>query len=318
LGHECVCEIVETGENVTNIQKGQRAVVQKATCCILHHPENLCHHCSQGNFWLCERVGQYVAFSPYDAAGGWSTGFCYHEDQLVALPDSITSDQAVLIEPLACSLRAILRHTPKVNDKVLIIGAGTIGLCTLASLKAIQPECDVTVLARHSFQAEFAGQLGASDVIDEKNILSSVEEKTNAILYKGILGNKTLIGGFDVIYDCVGTAKTIHNALRWARGRGVVVILGIDLKQGKLDHNPIWSQEVDLIGSMVHGLEEWKGKKIDTFEIVIDLLEQGKIPNEITNIITHRYSLSDYKEAIKTALNKKKYNSVEVIFDYEL
>jgi len=67
-----------------------------------------------------------------------------------------------------------------------------------------------------------------------------------------------------------------------------------------------------------HGLENWKGKKIETFEFVIELLEQGKIPKELTNIITHRFSLSDYKEAIRTAMDKKKYNSVEVIFDYEL
>ncbi len=318
LGHECVCEIVEIGKEVTSIKKGQRAVVQKPACCLIHQSGNLCLHCSQGNFWLCERDGQFATSSPYHAAGGWNTGFCYHENQLVVLPDSISNDQAILIEPLACSLRGILKHTPEANDKVLIIGAGTIGLCTLVNLRAVQPECDVTVLARHDFQADFARQFGATEVINEENILSFIEKKTNATMYKGELGSKTLIGGFDVIYDCVGSEKTIHNALKWTRGRGVVVMLGIDLHQSKLDLNPIWRQEVDLIGSMVHGLEDWKGKKIETFKIVIELLEKGKIPKELTKIITHRYPLSNYKEAIKTTMDKKKYNSVKVIFDYEL
>ena len=318
MGHECVSEIIEIGEEVTSLQKGQRVVVQKPACCLIHHSENLCFHCSQGNFWLCEREGEYALSSRYHAAGGWSTGFVYHENQLVELPDSISNDQAVLIEPLACALRGILRHTPEATDKILIIGAGTMGLCTLVNLRAVQPECDITVLARHDFQADFARQFGATEVINEENILSFIEKKTNATMYKGDLGSKTLIGGFDIIYDCVGSEKTIHNALKWTRGRGVVVMLGIDLHQSKLDLNPIWRQEVNLIGSMVHGLEDWKSKKIETFKIVIELLEKGKIPKEITNIITHRHSLSDYKEAIKTAMEKKKYNSVEVIFDYEL
>ena len=72
-----------------------------------------------------------------------------------------------------------------------------------------------------------------------------------------------------------------------------------------------------MLGSFVHGTEEWKGKKKSTFEIVIELLRTKKIPSSISEIITHRYNISDYKEAIKVAFNKKKNRAIKVIFDYE-
>ncbi|OLS32064.1 MAG: hypothetical protein HeimAB125_12790, partial [Candidatus Heimdallarchaeota archaeon AB_125] len=141
--------------------------------------------------------------------------------------------------------------------------------------------------------------------------------KTKAVKYSGYFGNKTYIGGFDLIFDCVGKPSTIHNSLRWAKGKGKVMVLGIDLKQGKFDFSPVWYQEVDLLGSLIHGAEDWKGGKKSTFEIVIDLLKTKKIPPTISKIITHRYAISEYKEAIKTAFNKRKHQAIKVIFDYE-
>ncbi|MHA1954262.1 MAG: zinc-dependent alcohol dehydrogenase [Candidatus Heimdallarchaeaceae archaeon] len=317
MGHECVSEIVEIGDDVSKFDVGQRVVVQKTFCCHIHQPKNLCPRCSEGSFWLCEKAGQYALLTHYEAAGGWGRGFRYHEDQLVPVPDTISSDQALLIEPLACSLRGILKKMPKENDNVLIIGAGTIGLCTLAVLKAVQPNCNVTMIAKYGFQEELPKKLGVSEAIDERSMPTYSKRKTGAEIYKGHFGNEVLIGGFDVIYDCVGTARTVHNALRWSKGGGTVVLIGIDLKQMKLDLSPVWYQEVDLIGSMVTGIEKWEDKEISTFELVIELLENKNIPSSITDIITHRFDLTDYKEAISTTLDKKRSKAIKVIFDYE-
>jgi threonine dehydrogenase-like Zn-dependent dehydrogenase len=317
MGHECVSEIIEIGDSVSRFEVGQRVVVEKNPCCYIHQPNKMCPQCLKGNFWLCEKSGRYASFSHYEAAGGWSRGFRYHEEQLVAVPDGISSDQAVLIEPLSCSLRGVLKKIPKENDTVLIIGAGTIGLCTLATLKAVQPNCEITVLAKYDIQKDFSEKFGATKVISKKEMVSYSEDKTKAELYNGYFGNKTLIGGFDVIYDCIGTESTIHNALRLAKGGGTVVLIGIDLKQMKLDISPIWYQEVDLIGTMVTGIEKWQNREISTFELVIEFLENKKIPVDITELITHRFDLADYKQAISTALNKKRSKAVKVIFDYE-
>ena len=317
MGHECVSEIVETGDKVSKLKKGDRVVVQKGSCCVLHDQENLCPRCVEDDFWLCEKAGLYAEFTEYDAAGGWGTAFKYHENQLITLPEEITTDQAILIEPLSCSLRGVLRAKPITETDILIIGAGTIGLCTLASVKAIQPNANIVVMVKYEFQAKAARTLGANEIIVLKEIGNYLVNKTKAVKYSGYFGNKTYIGGFDLIFDCVGKPSTIHNSLRWAKGKGKVMVLGIDLKQGKFDFSPVWYQEVDLLGSLIHGAEDWKGGKKSTFEIVIDLLKTKKIPPTISKIITHRYAISEYKEAIKTAFNKRKHQAIKVIFDYE-
>ncbi|MHA1217880.1 MAG: zinc-dependent alcohol dehydrogenase [Candidatus Heimdallarchaeaceae archaeon] len=317
MGHECVCQIVETGNEVSKLKKGDRVVVQKGPSCFLHQQDNLCPRCYEGDFWLCEKAGQFADFTAYHAAGGWGTGFKYHENQLISVPEEITNDQAILIEPLSCSLRGVLRAKPQAEDTVLIIGAGTIGLCTLASIKAINPDVNTSVMVKYDYQADAARKLGADEIIIKKNIEEYLEDRTNAVKYHGLFGNRTYIGGFDLIFDCVGTASTIQNSLRWVKGKGKVMVLGIDFKQGKLDYTPVWYQEVALLGSLGHGTEDWKGKKKPTFEIIIELLKTKKIPSTITEIITHRYNISNYKEAIKVAFNKRKNQAIKVIFDFE-
>jgi threonine dehydrogenase-like Zn-dependent dehydrogenase len=318
MGHECVSEIIEIGNDVSNLKEGDRVVVQKGPSCFLHQEDDLCPRCKEGDFWLCEKAGQYAEFTEYDAAGGWGTAFRYHKNQLIYIPNEVTNDQAVLIEPLSCSLRGVLRANPIPESDILIIGAGTIGLCTLACVKSLHPESNVVVMAKYDFQANKANSLGADEIITSSDIEEYLVKETKAIRYDGYFGNKTFIGGFDLIFDCVGNSSTVQNSLRWAKGKGKVMVLGIDLKQGKFDFSPIWYQEVDLLGSLIHGTEDWKGNKKSTFEIVIDLIKNKQIPSKISEIITHRYSIENYKQAIKTAFNKRKNNAIKVIFDYEL
>ena len=318
MGHECVAEITEVGSDVSNLTIGDRVIVQKGPSCYLHQADKMCPRCEEGDFWLCEQAGKFAEFTEYHAAGGWSTGFKYHKDQLFFVPEKITSDEALLIEPLSCALRGVLRASPKEDDKILIIGAGTIGLCTLVCVKAILPDIDVTVLAKYDFQVDMAKKFGATHVISNKEMDNYLGQKLDAVLYKGYFGNKTFAGGFNLIYDCVGKASTIQNSLRWTKGKGKVMVLGVNLKQGKFDYSPVWYQEVDLLGSCIHGTEEWNGKKKTTFQIVSELLLEKKINPKISEIITHRFDLKDYKTALKTAFNKKKYKAIKVIFDYSI
>jgi threonine dehydrogenase-like Zn-dependent dehydrogenase len=124
---------------------------------------------------------------------------------------------------------------------------------------------------------------------------------TGARLYR--LNRGMLLGGFDVIYDCIGSAATIHDSLRWARARGTVVIVGIYFSLLRVDLNPVWYQEVDLIGSHTFGAEGGDGRRRHTFELVIDHLRAGRLQTD--GLITHRFQLADYRRAIDTALHKK-------------
>ena len=128
-----------------------------------------------------------------------------------------------------------------------------------------------------------------------------------------MMRNRMLLGGFDVVYDCVGSAQTTTDSLRWARAGGAVVMVGIKFSPLKVDLTPVWYQEVDLIGVYAHGAEIWDGRPIHTYDLTIDLLRQGKLEAEA--LITHRFPLEQWREAIRTAQDKRT-GAIKVAFDY--
>jgi threonine dehydrogenase-like Zn-dependent dehydrogenase len=91
------------------------------------------------------------------------------------------------------------------------------------------------------------------------------------------------------------------------------VLVGINLNNLKVDLNPVWYREVDLIGSHTFGVEDWQGRRVHTFDLVIEMLQQGSLVHE--GLITHRFPFEQYRQAIRTAVDKHS-RSIKVIFDY--
>jgi threonine dehydrogenase-like Zn-dependent dehydrogenase len=168
-------------------------------------------------------------------------------------------------------------------------------------------------MARYPQQIEMARQLGADEVISDEDPYEAVARITNAKLYTGQLNNRMLLGGFDVVYDCVGSAQTVQDSLRWARAGGAVVMAGANLERMRVDLSPIWYKEVDLIGILIHGIEEWNGSRRSTYDITCELLLKGKLT--AAGLITHYFRLEDWKEAIKTSQDKRT-GSIKVVFDF--
>jgi threonine dehydrogenase-like Zn-dependent dehydrogenase len=112
-----------------------------------------------------------------------------------------------------------------------------------------------------------------------------------------------LLGGFNVVYDVVGSGQTIKDSLRWARAGGTVVIVGVVPKVLKTDLSPVWHQEVTLVGSIVHGMEEWEGHRVHGYELVAGWMLDGALPT--AGLITHRFPLHEYKQAVATATDKQ-------------
>jgi threonine dehydrogenase-like Zn-dependent dehydrogenase len=197
---------------------------------------------------------------------------------------------------------------------VMVIGCGTQGLFTIQAVRAVQPSCEITALARFDYQAEMARKGGADHIIMlGADAYAEVARLTGGRLYKGLLGNKVILGGFDVVYDCVGLPNTLRDALRWARSRGTVVIVGVYLSPMKIDLTPVWYNEVNLLGVMAHGMEEWEGERLSTFDLIVRWIREGKLKME--GFITHRFPLSEYREAILTAIEQPRTSSIKVIFD---
>jgi threonine dehydrogenase-like Zn-dependent dehydrogenase len=138
---------------------------------------------------------------------------------------------------------------------------------------------------------------------------------TKGKLYTGKFKNSMILGGFDVVYDCVGADKTLQDSLRWVRAGGTVVLAGVNLKPMHVDLSPIWYQEVALLGLLAHGMEEWNGIRQSTYDLTTDLLLKKKL--FIEGLITHRFPLGHWRTAVRTAKDKRS-GAIKVVLDFGL
>jgi threonine dehydrogenase-like Zn-dependent dehydrogenase len=292
LGHEIVGHVVEVGSGVTRFKVGDRVIMDSRftnPTCLSQEIDPPCPHCAVGNYTRCENAS--LGLGIQGAGGGWGDSFIAHETELYAVPTDLTDDQAMMVE-------------------VLILGGGVIGLSTLQCVRALAPDCHVTIVTRHPHQAEMAHQLGAHEVVRGEDGYQMTARITHARLYRGLFNNRMLLGGFDVIYDCVGSANSVQDCLRWARAGGCVVLLGVKMARFHVDLSPIWHQEVDLVGVLAHGTESWQGKRCHTYEVVIELMRHRKL--QVDGLITHRFPLSEWKRAVATARDKRT-GSIKVV-----
>jgi threonine dehydrogenase-like Zn-dependent dehydrogenase len=313
LGHEVVGEVVEVGSEVTRLAVGDRVALQKGPCCETLGLEP-CAMCEQGDYSICQHKSE--AKLPANMGGGFSEFFVVHEAQLFQVPDGITDEQAALLEPTACSVRTVLRRPPEDGDKVLVMGGGIIGLNTVQAARIVNPGCFITALVKYPYQAETAKRLGADEVLYTGTDLlyDRVAKLTGGKSYTGKFGNQVVMGGFDVIYDAVGSAKTLHESLRWVRTRGTVVLVGSDKNIGRFDYTPLWHQEISLIGSEAHGEETYQDERLSTFALTARFLLEGKM--NLDGLLTHTLPLSRYKEAIKVLMNKRETKAIKAAFRF--
>src|SRR5271166_4858867 len=120
LGHEVVGEVSEVGPDAEFLRVGDRVAYQFDHCCATRDIKPPCRHCMTGNYSLCEN--RYVP-GPAAIGGGWSDEMIVHERQLFLVPDSLTSEQAALLEPSAIAVHIALRHLPRPGDSVLVLGS---------------------------------------------------------------------------------------------------------------------------------------------------------------------------------------------------
>ena len=315
LGHEVVSVVTEAGPGVTRFKIGDRVVMDsrfQGAHCLSQEIDPPCRHCREGNYQLCENASANIG--PRGVGGGWGDGYTAHETEVYPVPDDISDEQAMMIEPLSVGVRAALRRLPGPDEQVLVLGAGVIGLTVVQAVRALSPQAQIIVLARYEHQAEMARRLGADVIIGrDDDLYQATADITGAKLYTGMFNNRMLLGGFDVVYDCVGSAQTTTDSLRLARAGGAVVMVGIKFASLKADLTPVWYQEVDLLGTYAHGMEVWQGQRRHTYDIVIELLRAGRL--QATPLITHRFPLEQWQEAIRTSQDKRT-GAIKVAFDY--
>lgn len=312
LGHELLSKVVEVGSDVHGLKKDDRVVLRiDWPSCFQMEFTPPCRQCNAGNYMLCENLGK-VNLPTLDTGGGFSPFMIMHKSQPHRISDAIDDDEAPLIEPTACAVHGVLKKKPEKGQSVLVIGCGTIGLLTIAVAKAFEPNARVYALAKYRFQADAAMKIGADEIIfSDKDIYKKIAKITKAEYFQGHLGNEILLGGFDIIYDSIGNDSSIKDALRFAKAGGHVVILGVNLRPGKFDYTPIWYQEVHLLGTNSHATE---ADTNTTFEIASRLIAEKKV--NLDGLITHRFTLEEFKDAVKTFINKKESKAIKIVIDH--
>jgi threonine dehydrogenase-like Zn-dependent dehydrogenase len=322
LGHENVGEIAELGADVRGFARGDRVTVNPLLCCEPRSIAPVCAACAAGDHQRCEHFtdgalppGMLIG-TTRSLGGSWGEEFVAHDSQLVRVADTLSDAEAVLVEPLACAVHAVRSNLPRPGDRVLVIGAGSIGLLTVAALRALRVESDLTVLARHPFQGRHAERLGASRVIAARgDYLRELAEAGGARLLKAIIGRPAAVGGFDVIYVCIGSARAVDDALRLTRAGGTVVVLGSPSTLRGVDWTPVWLKELRVRGSFTYGTHAHGVTERRTFDEAAALIADGLAP--VAPLVTHTFQLAQYREALAAALGKGSTQSVKVVFRFD-
>jgi threonine dehydrogenase-like Zn-dependent dehydrogenase len=310
---------------VTTGKIGERVVIEPALHCAVRGIEPACTACQQGNYGNCTNVtagdigpGIQTGYCR-DTGGGWSSTVVAHEMQLHPVPESLSDELAVLTEPFSCALHAVLSAQSSGLSaqssvlSTLVLGCGTMGLLTIAALRAIEAPVRIVALAKHPHQQELARQLGAKEVVPaDRQSRDRLCKLTGATLYQAEIGQPTVLGGFDLVFDCVGSSRSLDEALRFTRARGTTVLVGMPGIPRNIDWTAIWFKELRVLGAYAYGTEDFRGERIRTFELALRFLQEGRV--NLAGLVTHRFRLAEYRQAIQTALLTGPHRSVKTVF----
>jgi len=290
MGHELAGEVVAVGDGVSNVQPGDRVVIETVM------GDGVCEYCRVQKYNICEHL--YDVRTRY-VSRAYAEYVVGPAEKFYKLPDHVSFEEASLIDTFSVCLHAQHLSGLGINDKVAVIGAGPIGLGQLALAKASGADviiCDVVDSA-----LELAKELGADAVVN-----SASEDVVERV--KAFTGGR----GADIVFECVGgdaMPHTLPQATKMVRRAGKLVIVGgFDAGETAipLEWQRLQMSEIQLVLSAsfaMHDIYREQG-------MVLDLIAKGRI--DVKKMITHRFGLDDINRAFETAQDKQKTGAVFV------
>jgi len=323
LGHENVAVIDAVGSDVGNWKPGQRVCVEPALGCAAREIPP-CSACAEGRVSQCaypgdDRLPPRALIGLNSLTGGsWATHFVAHESQLHGVPDGVADDVAIMVDPLASALHAIIRRIPQSGEQILISGSGIIALGVLAGIRAVGHAGRIVCVMRHRFQGELARAMGATDVLIHPRGMTHAQRYDDVAQIIGgkrmqaRFGNRAMLGGADVVYDCTGTARGLGDALKWTRPRGTMVAVGTSGLVW-VDSTPLWFDEINVLGANGRQVESFEGARAHTYRLVLDWLASGRMT--IGPLAVTRFGLTDYRRAFHQLLTRSIHPVIKAVFD---
>ncbi len=318
-GHEVVGVLDNGGTDHSGeaLEPGARVVIEPVLGCGPRHIDPPCPYCAGGHTGLCGNVA-FGELAPglqtgycADTGGGWSTaGLVAHHSQVHRVPDTFSDEDAVMVEPTACAVHAVLSAAVEADAVVAVVGAGTLGLAVVAALCQLsRPSAPATVMvgAKHAHQRQLAEKFGADLAVAPEHLARAVRRRSGSLVLAG-----RLTDGADVVFDCVGSSDSLAATLAMVRPRGRVVLVGMPGRVS-MDLAPLWHRELTLVGSYTYGVEDRPGSPgpIRTFGRAIDLVAQAGLGS----LVSATYPLERYEEAIAHAGAAGRRGAVKVAFD---
>jgi threonine dehydrogenase-like Zn-dependent dehydrogenase len=326
MGHEFSGEVTEVGKRVKGIKIGDRVValvapthVAPQSCrqcfwCLRGQPQwcptvaakacGQCDYCKSGRWWLCDSMQRHMLIG-YGRNGAYSE-YVFVPDaaldkNIFKIPDSMSWEEAALIEPLWGGYRWVMMANPQPHDVAVVTGLGAIGLSVMLMLKQFVSKVIVSEVSKKRLQ--LAKELGADVAIDatKEDPLQKVIELTGTgRSYSGKGG-----GCADIVMECSGVPKALQQAIEMTRTGGRIVLVGIFEQEVPLNINHIIHKQLSLISSYSKG-QRPIGEEI---KAVIELISSGKV--KAKSLISHVFPLDKIMEAFEVQCNPEQ--SIKVI-----
>ncbi|MDQ3910922.1 MAG: alcohol dehydrogenase catalytic domain-containing protein [Actinomycetota bacterium] len=268
LGHEWAGEIVELGGGVGQLELGQYVAVEGHNYC------GRCRQCKRGETQLCETYSEFG----FTLDGGYAE-FVAARGDLCHSFSRVSSVEAALAEPTACSLHGVLRSGVEPGDTVVVVGAGTIGLLAVGLFSLYSPE-NLIVIDRHGLQRSPALAMGATHYLIEgkDDVLETVQN---------VSGGR----GADVSFEAGGHPSAVQTAVAATARRGKVVLEGIS---GTDSLEPIDLDQIVLGDLRIEGVFAYPSR---VFAQALKMIDSGLL--DVKPLITHRLPLAEADHAFE-------------------
>ena len=276
LGHEPSGIILEIGNDVKNFKKGDRVFTHHHVAC---YSEN-CHECSHGNETMCSQYYQSnlnpCGLSEEYIVPEWNI----KHGGILKLPDTMSYEEAAMIEPLACCIRTWNKFKFQKNDSVVILGTGPTGVMH-AMLAKYFGLGKIFCLDRNEFRLNFTNKLGFITI------------NSNATDISDKIKSETENRGADIVIVATGNLIALKNSFTYVRKGGTVVLFGVPSKGEiiDIDMSNVYSKEITLVTT-------YAASDYDT-KSALELISSGNI--DVKSLITHKYSLDESMKAFQHA-----------------